>query len=155
MPVLDVRMWPRWDIPGLGLIDEDVGLIRGVVDCGILTQGLIGLIEYSYHQGIPSFPEAHLHRTLGLSMLGPEQFQDGWPIGTFSQVCTSEYKNAQKRLGLVCGAVRSNDRQAWGCWGVTDFKRLTKEHQIALQDIYEFFARHHMSLEEHHLSSRD
>jgi hypothetical protein len=36
-----------------------VGLLRGV-DCNILAQGLIRLIEYSYHQGIPSFPEAHL-----------------------------------------------------------------------------------------------
>jgi hypothetical protein len=44
------------------------------VDCDILTQGLIGLIEYSYHQGIPSFSKAHLQRTLGLSVLGPEQF---------------------------------------------------------------------------------
>jgi hypothetical protein len=34
------------------------------VDCDILTQGLIGLIEYSYHQGIPSFLEAQLKRTL-------------------------------------------------------------------------------------------
>jgi hypothetical protein len=38
------------------------GMVRGH---DILTQGLIGLIEYSYHQGIPSFPEAHLQRTLG------------------------------------------------------------------------------------------
>jgi hypothetical protein len=30
------------------------------VDCDILAQGLIGLIEYSYHQGIASFLEAHL-----------------------------------------------------------------------------------------------
>jgi hypothetical protein len=45
--------------------------------CDIMTQGLIELIEYSYHQGIPSFSEAHLQRTLGLSVLGPEQFQDG------------------------------------------------------------------------------
>jgi hypothetical protein len=44
--------------------------------CDILTQGLIGLIEYSYHQGIPYFLEAHLQRTPGLSVLGPEQFQD-------------------------------------------------------------------------------
>jgi hypothetical protein len=56
----------------LGLIDGDIGLLRGV-DCDILAQGLIGLIEYLYHQGIPSFLEAHLQRTLGLSMLGPEQ----------------------------------------------------------------------------------
>jgi hypothetical protein len=59
MLVLDVRTWPRGDVPSLGLTDEDVGLLRGV-DCDILAQGLIGLIEYSYHQGIPSFSEAHL-----------------------------------------------------------------------------------------------
>jgi hypothetical protein len=76
MRVLDVCTWPRWDIPGLGLTDEDAGLLRGV-DCDILTQGLIGLIEYSYHQGIPSILEAHLQRTPGLSVLALEQFQDG------------------------------------------------------------------------------
>jgi hypothetical protein len=73
MPVLDVRTWPRGDVPGLGLTDEDVSFLRGV-DYDILAQGLIGLIEYSYHQGISSFLEAHLQRTLGLSVLGPEQF---------------------------------------------------------------------------------
>jgi hypothetical protein len=46
----------------------------GVVDCDILTQGIIGLIEYSYHQGIPSFLEAQLKRTLRISVLDPEQF---------------------------------------------------------------------------------
>jgi hypothetical protein len=45
--------------------------------CDILTQGLIRLIEYSYHQDISSFPEAHVQRTLGLSVLGLEQLQDG------------------------------------------------------------------------------
>jgi hypothetical protein len=64
MLVLDVRTWPRGDVLGLGLTDEDVDLLRGV-DCDITTQGLIGLIEYSYHQGIPSFLEAQLKRTLG------------------------------------------------------------------------------------------
>jgi hypothetical protein len=43
------------------------------VNCDILAQGLIGLIEYSYHQGIPSFPEAQLQINLGLRVLGPEQ----------------------------------------------------------------------------------
>jgi hypothetical protein len=76
MPVLDVQMWPRVDVPGLRLTDEDIGLLRGV-DCDILAQGLIGLIEYSNHQGIPSFLEAHLQRTPGLSVIGPEQFQNG------------------------------------------------------------------------------
>jgi hypothetical protein len=64
MLVLDVRTWPRGDVPDLGLTDEDVGLLRGV-DCDILTQCLIALIEYSYHQGIPSFLEVQLKRTLG------------------------------------------------------------------------------------------
>jgi hypothetical protein len=59
MLVLDIRMWPRGDVLGLGLTDEDVGLLSGV-DCDILAQGLLGLIEYLYHQGIPSFPEAYL-----------------------------------------------------------------------------------------------
>jgi hypothetical protein len=40
MPVLDVQTWPRGDVPGLGLTDEDAGLLRGV-DCDILAQGLI------------------------------------------------------------------------------------------------------------------
>jgi hypothetical protein len=35
------------------------------------------LIEYSYHQGIPSFSEAHLQRTPGTSVLNSKQFQDG------------------------------------------------------------------------------
>jgi hypothetical protein len=73
MPVLDVQTWPRGDIPGLGLTDEDIDLIRGL-DCDILAQGLIGLIAYSYHQGITSFSEAHLQRTPRLSVLGLEKF---------------------------------------------------------------------------------
>jgi hypothetical protein len=44
MPVLDVQTWSRGDVPGLGMTDEDAGLLRWV-DCDILTQGLIGLIE--------------------------------------------------------------------------------------------------------------
>jgi len=27
--ILDIWTWPRGDVPGLGLIDEDVGLLRG------------------------------------------------------------------------------------------------------------------------------
>jgi hypothetical protein len=76
MPALDVQTWPRGDVPGLGLTTEDIDLLRGM-DCDIPVQGLIGLIEYSYHKGISSFPKANLQRTLGLSALGPEQFQDG------------------------------------------------------------------------------
>jgi hypothetical protein len=54
--VLDVQTWLRGDIPGLVLTDEDVGLLSGV-DCDILIQSLIRVIEYSYQQGIPLFSE--------------------------------------------------------------------------------------------------
>jgi hypothetical protein len=59
----------KGDVPGLELTDGDVGLLMGL-DRDILTQGLIGLIKYSYHRGIISFSEAQLKRTLRLSMLG-------------------------------------------------------------------------------------
>jgi hypothetical protein len=79
MYVLDVRTWPRWDVPSSGLIDGNIGLLTG--GGGGLwhpySKGLIGLIEYSYNQGIPSFSETQLQRTPGLSMFGLEQFQDG------------------------------------------------------------------------------
>jgi hypothetical protein len=59
-------------------------------------------------------------------VLGPEQFLNGWPTEKFYRVCISEDKNAQKRLGLICGAslwsyiaVRSNDHQARSGGGVT------------------------------------
>jgi hypothetical protein len=61
----------KGDVPGLRLTNEDVGLLTGV-DCDILTQGLIGLIEYSYHQGIPSFSRSPPTKNSGLSMLGLE-----------------------------------------------------------------------------------
>jgi hypothetical protein len=71
----------------LGLYPEDHtirknDLVRQWV-CDILTQGLIGLIEYSYHQGIPSFPEAHLQRTSGLSVLARSNFRMGNRPGSF------------------------------------------------------------------------
>jgi hypothetical protein len=44
------------------------------VDCDILTQGLIELIEYPYQQGASSFLEAYLERTSKLSVLGLEQW---------------------------------------------------------------------------------
>ena len=44
---LDTRMWPRGDVPGLGLTDEDVGLLRGL-GYNIPALDLTGLIGYSY-----------------------------------------------------------------------------------------------------------
>jgi hypothetical protein len=29
MPTLDIQTWPRDEVPGLGLTDEDVGFLRG------------------------------------------------------------------------------------------------------------------------------
>jgi hypothetical protein len=75
MSVLNVQTWSRGDVPALGLTDGHVSLLREV-DCDIITQALVGLIEYSYHQGIPSFLEAHMQRTPGLNVLDLEQFQD-------------------------------------------------------------------------------
>jgi hypothetical protein len=43
-PVLDIRAWPRGNVPGLRLTDTDVGLLRRV-DYDILAQILIGLIK--------------------------------------------------------------------------------------------------------------
>jgi hypothetical protein len=99
MPVLDVRTWSRGDIPGLGLTDEDVGFLRGV-DCDILAQGLIGLIEYSYHHFFSGSPPA---KNSGVKCAWPGAIL-GWVTGKFSRVCTSEDKSAQKSLGLVCEA---------------------------------------------------
>jgi hypothetical protein len=55
MMILDTHTWPREEVPGLGLTDEDITLLRGVdcdvlalVEGDILVQGLIELIEYSY-----------------------------------------------------------------------------------------------------------
>jgi hypothetical protein len=47
MRTLDTQMWLRREVPGLGLTNEDVGLLRRV-DCDILAQDLIELIEYQY-----------------------------------------------------------------------------------------------------------
>jgi hypothetical protein len=44
------------------------------VNFDILAQDLIGLIEYSYHQGIHFFLKVHLQRIPGLSVFDPEQF---------------------------------------------------------------------------------
>jgi hypothetical protein len=39
MTTLDTQTWLREEVPGLGLTDEDVGLLRGV-DCDILAPGM-------------------------------------------------------------------------------------------------------------------
>jgi hypothetical protein len=39
MTTLDIQTWPRREVAGLGLTDEDVGLLRGV-DCDILAHGM-------------------------------------------------------------------------------------------------------------------
>jgi hypothetical protein len=39
MPILDVRIWSRGDVPRLGLIDRDIDLLRGL-DYDILAQDI-------------------------------------------------------------------------------------------------------------------
>jgi hypothetical protein len=40
MTTLDTQTWLRGEVPGLGLTDEDVSLLRGV-DCDILAPGMV------------------------------------------------------------------------------------------------------------------
>jgi hypothetical protein len=40
MMTLDTQTWPRGEVPALGLIDKDVGLLRGV-DHDILAQWML------------------------------------------------------------------------------------------------------------------
>jgi hypothetical protein len=53
------------------------------VDCDIMAQGLIKLIEYPYQQGVSSFSEAYLERTSKLSVLVLEQFGMGDRLESF------------------------------------------------------------------------
>jgi hypothetical protein len=73
---LATQTWPRGEVPGLGLTDEGVGLLRGWIVIS-WPQGLIELIEYSYQQGASSFLEAYLERTSKLRVLGLEEFGMG------------------------------------------------------------------------------
>jgi hypothetical protein len=70
MSVLDVRTWPRGDVPGLVLTDEDVGLLRRWI---VTSSSRLNRIDRILIP-IPSFPKAQLQRTLRLSVLDPEQF---------------------------------------------------------------------------------
>jgi hypothetical protein len=89
MTTLDTQTWLRGEVPGLGLIDEDVSLLRGWIVISwplgwdILAQGLIELIVYSYQQGVYSFSEAYLERTSKLSVLSLDQFGMGDRPGSF------------------------------------------------------------------------
>jgi hypothetical protein len=58
MAVLNIRTWPRGNIPVLGLTDVDVNLLRRV-DCDIVAQGF-----------------SRIDRIPPKNVLGPEQFQD-------------------------------------------------------------------------------
>ena len=74
------------------------GHFHGERECDTLAQGLIRLIGYSYQQVATSFPEAGLHRTPRLSMLGPEKFGDGDRPGSSFRVRTSEKKVCRKDI---------------------------------------------------------
>jgi hypothetical protein len=80
MTTLDTQTWLRGEVPGLGLTDEDIGLLRGV-DCDILAPGMgypgprlnrINRVIISTRCIL--FSEVYLERTAKLSVLGLEQF---------------------------------------------------------------------------------
>jgi hypothetical protein len=83
MTTLDTQTWLIGEVPGLGLTDEDVGLLRGV-DCDILAPGMgyPGPRLNRINRVIIStrcifFLEAYLERTSRLSVLGLDQFGMG------------------------------------------------------------------------------
>jgi hypothetical protein len=75
MPILKVRTWPRGDVPDLGLTDGNIGILRGMY-CDILAQGLIGLIRILIPPRYTFFFGSLFVKNSGLSVFGPEQFQD-------------------------------------------------------------------------------
>jgi hypothetical protein len=89
MTALDIQTWPRGEVPGLGLTDEDVSLLREV-DCDILAPGM-GCPDPRLNRInsviVPTrcifFSEAYLERTSKLSVLGLEQFGMGDRSGNF------------------------------------------------------------------------
>jgi hypothetical protein len=100
MLILDVRTWPRGDVPGLGT-DEDVGLLRGwIVTPPRLNRinNILISLSCNFFFGNPSAKNSGVKRA--------------WP-GAISEWVTdqevfpgaqSEDKSMQKRLGLVCRA---------------------------------------------------
>ena len=62
------------------------------------------MIDYSYQQGIPSFPGAHSKRTPKLSVLGLEQFEDGWLTGKLIPGPHEFRTKCAEGLVLVCKA---------------------------------------------------
>jgi hypothetical protein len=88
---LDIQTWPRGEVPGLGLTDEDIDLLRGVgcdilalmdgdilalMDGNILTQVLIELIECPCHQDV-SFFESLCRKNLFVKRAWPRAIL-GW-----------------------------------------------------------------------------
>jgi hypothetical protein len=132
IPVLDLRTWPRGDILGLVLTDEDVGLLRGV-DCDILTQGLIGFIEYSYHQGIPSFLKAQLKRALDV------RYAANWMYGTHIPVLDIwTWPRGDIPSLVLTDEDVSLLRGGGGLWHPDS--RLNRIHRILIPSRYTFFS---------------
>jgi hypothetical protein len=80
------------------------------------------LISTSYN----FFSRNSLQRNFGLSVLGPEWYEDGWLTGKSFPGAHEWGQSAQKRLLLVCGAsleilesCRGNRPRPLGGWGVT------------------------------------
>jgi hypothetical protein len=110
MTTLDTQTWLREEVPGLGLTDEDVGLLRGWImitwSCGLWNpRPSLNRINRIYIQQGAYFLEACLERTSRLSMLGPKKSWDRWPTEKSSRVCMSEDKVHTKDSCLSIGLV--------------------------------------------------
>jgi hypothetical protein len=98
MTTLEIQTWPRGEVPGLGLTDEDVGLLRGV-DCDILAPGM-GCPGPRFNRInsviIPTrcifFFGSLSRKNLQVKRAWLGAIWDGWPTGKFSRVRMSEDK---------------------------------------------------------------
>jgi hypothetical protein len=75
MPVLDIRTWPRGDIPGLGLTDEDIGFLRGwIVTSWLKAFNMIDRIlippRYTVFSGSPPVKNSGVKRAWPGAILG-------------------------------------------------------------------------------------
>jgi hypothetical protein len=107
MTTLDTQTWLRGEVPGLGLTNENVGLLRGcIVISWTLGWWYPGLrLNRINRVSIPTrcifFSKAYLERTSKLNVLGLEQFGMGDRPGSFLGCAWVRTKCAQKtRVGL-------------------------------------------------------
>jgi hypothetical protein len=111
MTTLDTQTWLRGEVPGLGLIDEDVGLLRGV-NCDMLAPGMgyPGRRLNKINRVIIStrcifFFESLSRKNLQVKRAWLGAIWYAWPTGKFSRVRMSEDKVRTKYLCWSVGTI--------------------------------------------------